>query len=120
MTRVSRFRRVWSWCRSSLSNCWITTVQDGNASGSWFGRAVARNISEKRESAAAASFEVFSGGSDEVVDHLSGALHTLNRDAAATSIAQEEASGLGKLRRIGGVGHAHAQEQQQGGGDGKS
>ena len=60
------------------------------------------------------------GGSDEVVDHRSGALHTLNRDAAATSIAQEEASRLGKLRRIGGVGHAHTQEQQQGGGDGKN
>jgi len=35
----------------------ITTVQDGNASEAWFGGALARKISVKRESAAAASLE---------------------------------------------------------------
>jgi hypothetical protein len=54
---VPRFLPACSWCRSSLSNCSITTVQDGNASGSWFGRALARKISAKRVSAAAASLE---------------------------------------------------------------
>ena len=56
-TRVPWFLPARSWCRSSLSNCSIATVQDGNASGSWSGRALARKISVKRESAAAASLE---------------------------------------------------------------
>jgi hypothetical protein len=30
---------------------------------------------------------ILSGGSNEVMDHFSGTLHTLNRDAAAVSIA---------------------------------
>ena len=85
MTRVSQFRRVWSCWRLSLSNCWITTVQDGNASGSWSGKALALKIS----------------GRDEIVDHLSGALYTLDRDAAATRIAEEEAP---RLRPVGGAG----------------
>ncbi len=66
-------------------------------------------ISEKRESAAAGFVRVPSGSSDELVDYLSGALHPLDWDAAAASITQEEASRLGKLRRIGGVCHAYAQ-----------
>jgi len=56
-SRPGSFLPARSWCRSSLSNCSITTVQDGNASGSWSGRSLARKISAKRESAAAASLE---------------------------------------------------------------
>src|SRR5260370_41153792 len=90
--RVPRFLPTCSWCRSSLSNCSITTVQDGNASGSWSGRPLARKISAKRESAAAASLESLAAANDEVVDHVSGARHALNRDAAAMSIAEETAA----------------------------
>ncbi len=61
-----------------------------------------------------------SGGNDEVVDHVSGALHALNRDAAAMSIAEEKAAGFRKQRRIGRLGHADAQEEDQGGCDGRS
>src|SRR5436190_10893582 len=63
---------------------------------------------------------VLSGGGDEVVNDLSGGLHTLHWDAAAASIAQEEASCLCKLRRIGGIGYPAAQKQQQGSGNDKS
>jgi hypothetical protein len=59
-------------------------------------------------------------GSDEIVDHLSGALHALHRDAAAASIAQEETSCLGKLRRIGGLGYTDAHQQKKVDRDGES
>ena len=87
MTRVSRFRPVWSWCRSSLSNCWITTVQDGNASGSCSGKALALKISEKRESAAAASFESLAAAEMKSWITFPALSHTLNWNAAATGIA---------------------------------
>ena len=61
-----------------------------------------------------------SGGNDEAVDHVSGALHTLNSDAAAMSIAEEKATGFRKQRRIGRLGDADAQEEDQGGCDGRS
>jgi hypothetical protein len=63
---------------------------------------------------------IVSGGNDQAVDHFSGVLDALSRDAAAMSIAQEKATCLRKLRRIGGLGHADAQEEEQGGCDGKS
>jgi hypothetical protein len=47
-------------------------------------------------------------------------LDALSRDAGAMSIAQEKATCLRKLRRIGGLGHADSQEEEQGGCDGKS
>jgi hypothetical protein len=37
---------------------------------------------------------ILSGGNDEVVDHVSGALHAFNRDAAAMSIAEEKTAGF--------------------------
>ena len=63
---------------------------------------------------------ILRGGNDEVVDHVSGAFHALNRDAAAMSIAEEKAAGFRKQRRIGRLGHADAQEEDQGGCDGRS
>jgi hypothetical protein len=63
---------------------------------------------------------IVSGGNDQAVDHFSGVLDALSRDAAAMSIAQEKATCLRKLRRIGGLGHADAQEEEQGGCVGKS
>jgi len=57
------------------------------------------------------------------VDHGSAfqrALHALNRDAAAMSIAEEKAAGFRKQRRIGRLGHADTQEEDQGGCDGRS
>ena len=53
-----------------------------------------------------------SGGNDEVVDRVADALHTINRDAAAMSIAEEKAPGFRKQRRIGRLGHA--EEDQDG------
>ncbi|HMD64757.1 MAG TPA: hypothetical protein VKF83_12410 [Stellaceae bacterium] len=55
---------------------------------------------------------ILGGGNNEVVGHLSGALHALDRNAAAMRIAQEEAPGRGKLRPISGVNRADAQEEQ--------
>jgi hypothetical protein len=57
---------------------------------------------------------ILSGGNNKVVNYVFSALDALNRDAAATSIAEEEAAGFRKQRRIGGVGYTAAQEQQQG------
>jgi hypothetical protein len=54
------------------------------------------------------------------VDHVSGALHALNRDAAAMSIAEKKAANFRKHRRIGRVGHAAAQEEDQRGCDGRN
>ena len=48
------------------------------------------------------------------------ALHALNRDAAAMSIAEEKAPAFRKQRRIGRLGHADAQEEDQDGCDGRS
>jgi hypothetical protein len=48
-----------------------------------------------------------------------GALHALNRDAAAMSIAEDKATGFRKQRRIGRLGHADAQEEDQGSCDGE-
>jgi len=48
------------------------------------------------------------------------ALHAFNRDAAAMSIAEEKAAGFRKQRRIGRLGHADTQEEDQGGCDGRS
>jgi hypothetical protein len=57
ISRLLRSSPICSWCRSSLSNCWITTVQDGNALGFWSGRSLAKKISPKREFAVAISPE---------------------------------------------------------------
>jgi hypothetical protein len=56
-----------------------------------------------------------SGGNDEVVDRVADPLHALNRDTAAMSIAEEKAPGFRKQRRIGRLGHADAQEEDQDG-----
>jgi hypothetical protein len=90
---VPRFLPACSWCRSSLSNCSITTVQDGNASRSWSGRARQENLGKARIRSRRLA-RILSGGNDEVVDPVSGALHALNRDAAAMSIAEEKAAGF--------------------------
>jgi hypothetical protein len=58
---------------------------------------------------------IVSGGNDQIVDHFSGPLDALGWDAAAMGVAQKEATGLRKLCRIGGPGHANAQEEEQGG-----
>src|SRR5712691_4317460 len=63
---------------------------------------------------------ILSGRSDEVVNHFSGALDALIWNAAAMRVAQEEPSCLRQDGRIGGLGHADAQEEDQGGCDGKS
>jgi hypothetical protein len=47
-----------------------------------------------------------SGGNDEVVDRVAGALHALKRDAAAMSTAEKKAPGFRKQRWIGRLGHA--------------
>src|SRR6266852_2462674 len=43
---------------------------------------------------------------DHVVDHFPGALDPLSWDAATMRVAQQVATCLRKLRRIGGLGHA--------------
>jgi hypothetical protein len=63
---------------------------------------------------------IVSGGHDQVAYHFSGVLDALSWDAAAMSIAEEEATCLRKLRRIGRLGHADAKGEEQGGCDGKS
>src|SRR5215831_876644 len=50
------------------------------------------------------------GGNDKVMDHFSGALDALNRDAAALSIAEEIATGFSKQGRIGRLGQADTHE----------
>jgi hypothetical protein len=59
-----------------------------------------------------------SGGNDEVVDHVSA--RSTRSTATAMSIAEEKAARFRKQRRIGRLGHADAQEEDQGGCDGRS
>src|SRR5271163_3699566 len=56
---------------------------------------------------------------DQVVNHLSGVLDAIGGDSAAMSVAQEEATCLRKLSRIG-FGEAGAQKEEHGGRDGKN
>jgi hypothetical protein len=62
---------------------------------------------------------IVNGGKDQVANHFSCVLDALSWDAAAMSIAQEEATRLRKQPRIGGLGHTDAKEEEQGGCDGK-
>ena len=63
---------------------------------------------------------ILSGGDDEVVDHLSGALDALSRDTAALRFAEDKSTGLRMLCRIGGLGDADPGDEEQGGWKGKS
>ena len=56
---------------------------------------------------------------DQALNHFSGVLDAISWDAAAMSVTQKEASRLSKLDRIGGLGDAGAQQQEQGRSDGK-
>jgi hypothetical protein len=63
---------------------------------------------------------ILGGRKNKLVDHFSGALDALNRDAAAMSIAEKEAAGLRKQRRVGRLGHTNAHERENRNGDRQS
>jgi hypothetical protein len=53
------------------------------------------------------------GSNDQTVNHFAGVLDAIRWDAAAMSVAQKEAGGLGKLSRICGLGAASPQKEKQ-------
>jgi hypothetical protein len=59
------------------------------------------------------------GGNYEFMNHFSGVLDTPGWDAAAMSIAEQEAAGFRKHPRVGGV-RPHTQEEKQASCDRKS